>query len=126
MRELIAVGVGGFAGAIGRYLISGWVQRLTGSSFPWGTLAVNVVGCLALGMLMRFVELRGFFGPEARLFVGVGILGSLTTFSTFGYETVELMRRWEPALALGNVAVNVLVGGVAVLAGRLLAGWIAG
>lgn len=116
----MAVGIGGFTGAVLRYLVSGWVQRLGGTGFPWGTLAVNVVGCLGIGILMRLVETRGLFGPEARLFLAIGVLGSLTTFSTFGYETVELVRRSETGMALGNAALNLFIGVLAVMAGRIL------
>jgi len=126
MRELLAVGIGGFLGAVARYLVSGWVHRLAGAGFPWGTLTVNLAGCLALGALMRLVETRSLFGPEARLFLGVGILGSMTTFSTFGYETVELLRSSGPWPALGNAAASLVLGCAAVVAGRALAGWLAG
>lgn len=125
MRELFAVGIGGFLGAVARYAVSGWIHRLTGPAFPWGTLTVNLAGCLALGVLMRLVETRAVFGPEARLFLGIGVLGSLTTFSTFSYETVELLRTSGPWSALGNAAASLVLGCLAVIAGRALAGWLA-
>jgi len=126
MRELLAVGLGGFVGALARYLVSGWVHRLTGAAFPWGTLTVNLAGCLALGFLMGLLDSRATLGPEWRLFVGIGLLGSMTTFSSFGYETVELLRRAEVALALGNAAGNLVLGCGAVVVGAVLARWIAG
>lgn len=126
MRELLAVGIGGFLGAVARYLISGWVHRLTGAGFPWGTLAVNVAGCLALGVLMGLLGGRTTLDPQWRLFAGIGLLGSLTTFSTFGYETIELLRRAELALALANASGNLVLGCGAVVAGAALARWIAG
>lgn len=118
MIQLLAIGCGGFLGAIARYGLSGWVQRATRGTFPWGTMAVNVAGCLALGVLMTLVEERSLVGPTARSFVAVGILGSFTTFSTFGVETFDLMRAggWFPAM--GNVAGNVVVGLAAVWCGR--------
>lgn len=109
-----------------RYLVSGWVHRLAGPAFPWGTLAVNAGGCFALGVLMGLVEARGAVGAEWRLFLGIGALGSLTTFSTFGYETVELVRRSELGLAAGSVAGNLVIGVAAVVAGNALARWLAG
>ena len=124
LREILAVGAGGFCGAIARYAVSGWVHRLAGATFPWGTLTVNFVGCLALGAMMGLVDARLALSAEARVFLGIGILGSLTTFSTFGYETVELLRRSEMGLALGNVAANLALGCAAVYAGRLLARWL--
>lgn len=120
MREILVVGLGGFCGALGRYALSGWVQRLSGSTFPWGTWTVNVVGCLAIGILMGLADTRLALTPEVRVFLGIGLLGSMTTFSTFGYETVELLRGSQPGLALGNIAANVVLGCGAVLLGRAL------
>jgi len=123
VREILVVGLGGFCGAVGRWVLGGWVQRLAGPSFPLGTWVVNVAGCLALGALMGLVDSRLDVTPETRLFLGIGVLGSMTTFSTFGYETVELLRGGELALALGNVAGNVVVGCGAVVLGRALVRW---
>jgi CrcB protein len=123
LRELLIVGAGGFLGAISRYWLSGWVHRWAGIGFPWGTLAVNTVGCLAIGALMALLETRVFVSPETRLFLGIGILGSLTTFSTFGYETLELARRSEFSLAAANAAGSLLLGLGAVVVGRVLVRW---
>ncbi len=123
MREILIVGLGGFVGAVGRWLVSGWVQGLAGPGFPLGTWAVNVAGCLALGALMGLADTRLGFTPEARLFLGIGVLGSLTTFSTFGYETIELLRASQLGLALANVAGNLVVGCGAVVLGRLAVHW---
>jgi fluoride exporter len=120
LREILVVGLGGFCGAIGRYALSGWAQRLSGSEFPWGTWTVNVVGCLAIGSLMGLTDTRLALPPEARLFLGIGLLGSLTTFSTFGYETIELLRGSQLGLAVGNAAANLIVGCGAVYIGRIL------
>jgi CrcB protein len=120
LREILVVGLGGFFGAISRYLLSGWVQRFSGSGFPWGTWAVNVAGCLAIGGLMGLADTRLALTAETRVFLGIGLLGSLTTFSTFGYETIELVRGSQLTMALGNVAANVFVGCAAVYLGRVL------
>lgn len=125
MRELLAVGLGGFVGALARYLGSAWVYRLVGAAFPWGTLAVNVVGCFALGLLLAVVERHGLPSPEARLFLGIGVLGSFTTFSTFGHETFDLLRHAQLGLALAYALASLLLGVLAVAGGvgcvRLLA-----
>jgi fluoride exporter len=123
VREILVVGLGGFCGAVGRWVLSGWVQRLAGPSLPLGTWVVNVAGCLALGALMGLADTRLAITAETRLFLGIGVFGSLTTFSTFGYETVELLRGGQLALALGNVAAHVVVGCAAVVAGHALARW---
>ena len=120
MDKILIVGVGGFLGACARYLLSGAAQRLHGGTFPLGTLAVNVLGCLLIGVAMAVAEERSLLGPNARLFIMMGLLGSFTTFSTFGYETVELLRDGELRWALYSAAANFVLGVGAVVAGRFL------
>jgi CrcB protein len=124
MWRYLLVGCGGFIGAIARYAMSGFVQQRWGGTFPLGTLAVNVLGCLVLGGLMSLVEDHPLLSPSARAFWAIGILGAFTTFSTFGYETVGLieLRRWGAALAY--VGLNLCVGVAAVVAGRLIVRWL--
>lgn len=122
VRHLLWVGSGGFAGAIGRYLLSGWVHRLLpAAQFPWGTLAVNVAGCLLIGLLAGLADVRQLFSPEARLFLLIGCLGGFTTFSTFGYETLALAREAETLKALANIALHLGAGLAAVWLGAALA-----
>jgi len=117
----LLIGAGGFLGAIARYAMSGVVQRLAGfSSFPYGTLAVNVTGCIAIGLLAGWAETRQLVGPEARLFLLIGLLGSFTTFSTFGYETLALLRDGAILRASANVAFHVTLGLTAAWAGLVL------
>ncbi len=107
----LLIGLGGFFGSMLRYAVSTGVQRLDpDASFPYGTLAVNGLGCLALGLLAGLADARGVLGPEARLGLMIGLLGGFTTFSTFGYETLALLREgaWAPAAA--NVAGSVVIG----------------
>jgi CrcB protein len=126
MTQLIAVGAGGCIGAIARYWLSGAAHRWLGSGFPYGTLLVNVIGCLVFGSIWGLVEFRQWFSPTARLFLTTGILGGMTTFSTFGYETFALVRDEEYGLALVNVSTNVVIGVVAVMAGWFVAKLLAG
>jgi fluoride exporter len=125
MIQLLVVGAGGCCGAMARYWLTGVAHRWFGSGFPYGTLLVNVLGCLAFGGIWGLVEYRQLFSPNTRLFLTTGILGGLTTFSTFGYETFALLRDEEYALALTNIAANVAVGVVAVVAGWLAAKFLA-
>ena len=119
--QIILVGIGGFIGAVFRFLLSGFVHRLVPlSEFPFGTLAVNVVGCLLIGLLNGLAETRQVIGPELRLFLMIGMLGGFTTFSAFGYETLELIRDAEVSRAMGNVFLQVLLGLVAVWLGDML------
>jgi len=117
MLKLMVIGLGGFLGAVARYSLSGLVHRLSRTSFPAGTLTVNVVGCLLIGGLMCLLEQRQMFSPTTRLFLLVGLLGSFTTFSTVGYETFEFFRASDFQMATLNVAVNVLLGLAAVMLG---------
>ena len=119
MLNLLSVGIGGFVGAIARYGLSGLVHRYHEGGFPYGTLVVNVLGCLSIGVLMSLVEDRQLFRPEMRSFLMIGLLGSFTTFSTLGYETFELLRDSEFQFAFLNVAANVVLGITAVALGRM-------
>ena len=110
LQNILIVGLGGFIGAILRYLLSGYAQHLSRVSFfPIGTIAVNVLGCLAIGFLSGLAQNLQVFSPHARLFLFIGILGSFTTFSTFGYETMALFRDGEVFLAFLNVSLQMVV-----------------
>jgi CrcB protein len=123
--ELLIVGLGGFVGAIARYGISALVHHRLGYGFPVGTLVVNVLGCLFLGYAMTYIADSMSHRPEVssrmQLLVCVGFLGAFTTFSTFGWETLETLRVHGMPRALASVAANVVLGLLAVLAGRGLA-----
>lgn len=122
MLKIIWVGIGGFIGSILRYAFSGCIQELTKSVvFPYGTLAVNLVGSFAIGFLSQLTEGHGLFTAEARAFVLMGILGGFTTFSAFGNETLNLLRDGENSLALLNIGVHVIAGLAVVWLGRTLA-----
>lgn len=107
------------AGAPARYLIDGWMQERTGGAFPWGTFAVNVTGCLLLGVLTGLGLYHGL-GTGIRTAVGTGGLGAYTTFSTFTYETVTLAEEGAVNEAVRNAAASVLVGLGAASAGLAL------
>jgi CrcB protein len=121
MLQLVMIGIGGFIGAVLRYLTSDLVQRLSGSGFPYGTLAVNVLGCLVIGFLAVLAEERGIFTPEARALVFVGVLGAFTTFSNFSYETSSLLRSGQSFPALLNIGVQIGLGLVGVWSGMQIA-----
>ena len=126
MQQLLIVGLGGACGAVARYSLTGFVHRKFPEYLPYpiGTLAVNVLGCFLIGILMTLIAERDLFSEtvseNTRLLLITGFLGSLTTFSTFGYETVELMMLSNIRLACWNVAANVIVGCGAVFAGHWL------
>lgn len=118
----VLVGVGGFLGANARFVLARWVGGLADTPFPLGTLVVNVIGCFALGVLATLVMTRLVaHSDEIRLAVGVGFLGALTTFSTFGYETHALLEDGSWGAALLNVVGSVVIGLLAVRAGVVVA-----
>lgn len=123
MRGLwIVVGAGGFLGSVARYAVGGLAQRLAPEAlFPWGTLAVNVIGCLLIGFAVSLGETKGWLGPGGRAFLLVGLLGGFTTFSSFGYETWNLVRDGQLGFGLANACANMVLGLLAVLVGAAAA-----
>jgi len=110
MGRVFLAGIGGFAGSAFRYVIAGLVQNWSGSiRFPFGTLAVNLSGCLVIGFLSQLAETRGFFSTDARILIFIGVLGGFTTFSAFGNETINLWRDGENALATANIAAHLVL-----------------
>lgn len=89
--NVLLVGIGGGLGAAARYLMGLWIAARLGAGFPWGTFFVNVTGSFVIGIVLILVE-RGALPAEARLFVAVGICGGYTTFSSFSYETLQLLN----------------------------------
>ena len=119
MIELLAVMAGGAAGALLRHLISGAVNRVSGRLFPWGTLAVNVLGAVAIGLLAAFAA--GGQGGDSLLWLllGVGVLGSLTTVSSWALQTLYLQQEGRSRAALLNVLGTVVLCFLAVVLGYL-------
>lgn len=116
MTQLLAIALGGAAGALLRFWVSTGVYALLGRGFPYGTLAVNLLGSLAIGFLSVLFLERLSLGPEWRAGVLVGLLGAFTTFSTFSFETLALIEQGRLGAAAGNMAVSV--------AGCILATWL--
>ena len=110
MLEIILVAVGGGVGATTRYLVSNWAAARIGAEFPYGTLIVNVVGCFIIGVFMTVATERFIVSPYWRLFVTVGFVGGMTTFSSFSYETLHLLQEADIMRAFYNVGLNILVG----------------
>ncbi len=120
MRNLLIVGMGGFFGAVMRYLVSGGVQKWTQSvDFPYGTLSVNLIGCLVIGMLTRLDEIHSLLTPEMRFFILIGMLGAFTTYSTFSNEAMNLINDRRFSIAVLYIAAHLVMGLLAVLVGRL-------
>lgn len=127
MVNLVWVGLGGFIGSILRYLLGGFVNRLEiGALFPFGTLVVNVVGCLAIGFLVGMVDSKGFLSLQGRLLLFTGVLGGFTTFSTFAYETAQLFRVSQGAMAAINIFLQGAFGLGGVWVGETVSRWVRG
>lgn len=117
---LFLIGIGGFAGAIARYLVDGAVSERTGGAFPWGTLAVNLTGSFVLGLLFALTAERAVLPAEIRGPLLIGFIGAYTTFSTFMLESWRLIEDGAIALALANLVGATLLGLLAVAAGLTL------
>ena len=124
MDKMLFSGIGGFIGSVLRYWISVVAYRFFGQDFPYGTLFVNVSGCLLIGFVMTLFEERFVFSSNLRIFLTIGILGGFTTFSSFSYETIALLREGSYFLGTVNVLLTVFLCLVATaiggIAGKLL------
>ena len=122
MQNILLVGLGGFLGSVARYKLSGLVLHMTSQSgFPFGTFAVNVLGCLVVGVLAGVAERYDVLGPEARLFLFTGLLGGFTTFSAFGLDAMHLIRHGDLGTATLYTGGSVALGITAVWLGLKLA-----
>jgi len=120
MLQIILVAIGGAIGSVARYLTGLLTLRLFGPNFPWGTLAVNVIGSLAIGVFAELIARRFGASQDLRLFIITGILGGFTTFSAFSLDAAVLLERGAVLSAVAYVAASMLVSLFAVFAGLAL------
>jgi len=109
MQTVLFVGLFGALGCVARYYLSGWVYGLTGPSFPFGTLAVNAAGSFLVGLVMETGTRTTLLPPDLRIAIVIGLLGGLTTFSTFSYETFRQIEGGHLLMAALNVGASLLV-----------------
>jgi CrcB protein len=119
MKGLLLIGMAGAAGALARYGVGVLAVRMLGERFAFGTLAVNVMGCLVLGFLLELERGTDIVSHPLRLLLAVGFLGAFTTFSTFGYETLRYLEEGAGHLAVLNISANLVLGFGAVWLGFL-------
>lgn len=120
MNHILLVAIGGALGSSARYLTGQAALRLFGPGFPWGTLAVNIVGSLAIGVFAELIARRFDGSPELRMFVVTGILGGFTTFSAFSLEVSTMMERGDHMTAAAYVLLSLVISVAAVFAGLAL------
>lgn len=116
MRVLLVL-AGGALGSGARYLVALWTVERFGSSFPWGTLTVNVAGSFLIGLIATLADELGAIGPDTRVFLVIGVLGGFTTFSSFSLDTMRLAQQDDLVRAVWNIAVTLALGLTAVVLG---------
>ncbi len=124
MMQILLVAAGGAIGSVGRYVVAGAVERWLGIAFPYGTLAVNVVGSAVLGLLVGLFTSLFETTPDLRLFLVVGILGGFTTFSAFSLDTIALFERGEAGRAILYIALSVVLSAGALYLVMRLMRWV--
>jgi len=107
--KAVLVFIGGGIGSVFRYMLAGWVYSIFGTDFPYGTLSVNLIGSFVIGLFLTIAEDRFLVSPELRIIVAVGVLGGFTTFSTFTYETLELLKDGSYFVGAANIIISVVV-----------------
>lgn len=110
MTKWIMLIAGGSLGTMARYTVSNLMHQALGARFPVGTLAVNLAGCFLMGFLIMLAEEKGALTHDIRIFLIIGFLGAFTTFSTFAFETVYLLKAGSSAAALWNIVISVVGG----------------
>lgn len=123
MQAAVLLSIGGVLGTLSRYYLGLFVLQRLGAAFPFGTLLINVTGCLLLGVVSGLSVERGAISQDLRLLVGIGFCGAFTTFSAFGYETMVLLKSESYMQAFGYLALSNLLGLAAVFLGYSLTRW---
>jgi|SRR3989338_7902233 len=120
MVKWLSLALGSIVGGFSRYFLAGFVYQIFGTSFPYGTLVVNLIGCFLVGFLAALAEEKFLLGPNARVLLMVGFCGAFTTFSTFMLETLNLTKDGEMFRALLNILTSVILGFIVIRLGVLL------
>ena len=120
LRLLLIVGSGGFIGSVARYLAHIYIHKYYPSSFPLATFTINIIGCLLIGIIYALSEKGNIMSADVRMFLAVGICGGFTTFSTFSYEILQLLKAKEVIIASAYIALSVFVGVLAAYLGAAI------
>lgn len=118
--KIFWIAAAGSLGTLARYGISAWVQRIAGAGFPWGTVAVNLTGCLLFGVVWAAANEHGLLGTQSQTILLVGFFGAFTTFSSFAFETAQLLQKGQWGMAMGNTLLQNGVGIAALIVGIFL------
>jgi CrcB protein len=117
LQKYLMVGLGGFAGAIARYWVGGFITQRVGLRFPYGTFVINITGCFLIGFLMHLLMQRGGMNMNWLYIVVIGFIGAYTTFSTFAYESLRAFQEGQAGIALIYIGLSVMTGLIAVWLG---------
>ena len=117
IKSILLIGLGGGVGSIARYLCQKWFAENIQHPFPWGTFVVNILGCFLIGLIYAIAEKTTILSPQTRLLLITGLCGGFTTFSTFAFENMSLLRSGDITYVLLYIVASILLGIEAVFAG---------
>jgi CrcB protein len=120
LQQLLFLAIAGALGTLSRYALGGLMQRITGTGFPYGTLLINILGCILIGLVMQVALTTDLIPSNVRAIITIGFIGSFTTFSTFSYETMKLLEDGALVSAMMNIASNVGLGLIGTFCGLLI------
>ncbi|MCX6155224.1 MAG: fluoride efflux transporter CrcB [Candidatus Kapabacteria bacterium] len=123
-KNIVIAGIGGFIGTAARYVLSQYIHKIFLTNFPLGTLIINLIGCFLIGIIIELFNKGNIMSPEVNIFLTVGICGGFTTFSTFSYDSINMINEYEYINLIIYLGISIFIGLSLTLAGKYLVNYL--